>query len=377
MIDETTNLLDIVHELGPQFADRAPGHDGDDSFVAENFAELKQHRFFSAMVPNELGGSSVSHGEMCQILRELATYCPSTALTLSMHQHLVAAAVFNHRNGKPGRKLLEMVAAREPVLVSTGAKDWLSSNGVVVKDEGGFRVDARKVFASGSAIGDVMVTSAPYQDPDEGWQVLHFPLPFNTPGVRVDNTWRAMGMRGTGSNTVILEDVFVPEEAVVLRRPQSEYHGVWNVVLTVAMPLIMSVYVGIADAATAIVREKTAKRRDDANLPYLLGEMANAHATAELAHADMVATANDLDFEPAVENADRILIRKTIVTNAAEQTVSKAMEALGGPAFLRATGLERLFRDVHAARFHPLSEKKQQLFSGRLALGLDPIAAID
>jgi alkylation response protein AidB-like acyl-CoA dehydrogenase len=49
------------------------------------------------------------------------------------------------------------------------------------------------------------------------------------------------------------------------------------------------------------------------------------------------------------------------------------MEVVGGGAFFRSLGLERLLRDVHGALFHPLQEKRQHLFTGRLALGLDPV----
>ena len=47
------------------------------------------------------------------------------------------------------------------------------------------------------------------------------------------------------------------------------------------------------------------------------------------------------------------------------------MEVAGGAAFYRATGLERLFRDIQAARYHPLQEKAQLRYSGRFLLGLD------
>jgi hypothetical protein len=87
---------------------------------------------------------------MCVFLRQLAHYCPSTALALSMHQHLVAAAVYSDAHGRPGRKLLEQVAATEVVLVSTGANDWIESNGSAVRTDGGFLVSAPKPFASGS-----------------------------------------------------------------------------------------------------------------------------------------------------------------------------------------------------------------------------------
>jgi acyl-CoA dehydrogenase len=47
------------------------------------------------------------------------------------------------------------------------------------------------------------------------------------------------------------------------------------------------------------------------------------------------------------------------------------MEVAGGAGFYRALGLERLFRDVQGARYHPLQEKPQTVYTGRHALGVD------
>lgn len=367
----------LIEELGRGFARRAAEHDEGDAFVADNYRALKEHKVFSAVVPKELGGRGISHRQMSAALRTLARHCSSTALCLSMHQHLVAAQVWNHLHGKPGKALLEKVAASELILVSTGANDWLSSTGEVEKVEGGFRVTAKKLFASGSLSGSLLMTSAPYQDPKEGWQVLHFPVPFSAEGVRVEEDWRAMGMRGTGSHTVHLDGVFVAETAVGLRRPRGKFHPVWSVILTVAMPYIMSVYVGVAEAAAAIARERAKKKPRDGSLPTLLGELENHLTTAQLAVDGMVAIANDFEFEPVIENANAILVRKTVATRACLDTVEKAVEIAGGAAYFRSVGLERLLRDVHAGQFHPLPEKKQQQFTGRLALGLDPIAELE
>jgi alkylation response protein AidB-like acyl-CoA dehydrogenase len=200
-----------------------------------------------------------------------------------MHQHLVAATVYNHRQGRPGQKLLEQVAAAETVLVSTGANDWLESNGAVTRVGGGFRVSARKPFGSGSPKGGVLVTSAPFEDPDQGWQVLHFPVPFAAPGVSLADDWHALGMRATGSHTVVLDNVFVPNEAISLRRPRGRFHPAWNVILPMAVPLIMSVYASVAEAAAEIGRDLAKNRRSDPAAPYLLGELANHLTVVQLA----------------------------------------------------------------------------------------------
>jgi alkylation response protein AidB-like acyl-CoA dehydrogenase len=364
--------IQVVREVGPAFAARAAKHDAEDSFVAENFAVLKERKLFSAMVPADLGGGGASHGEMCETLRELGRHCSSTALTLAMHQHLIGFQRYNHEHGKPGRAVLEKVAAQQLLLISTGARDYLASGGRMEKVDGGFKVYSRKSFGSGSPSGDVLVTSAPYRDPAHGWQVLHFSVPFKSDGVRIEHDWKAMGMRGTGSHTVVLDGAFVGEEAIGLRRPRGSYHPVWSVILTQALPLIAAVYVGVAEAAGEIARAQAARRGDDALFHGQLGEVLNAVNTARVALESMVRLVNNFDFPATPELASEILSRKTIVARAAIDATTKALEAVGGAAYYRAAGLERLVRDAFAGQFHPLPERKQQVFSGRVALGLDP-----
>ena len=87
-------------------AARAAAHDANDSFVADNFADLKQRRVFSAGVPAELGGGGASHAELCALLREMAQACGSTALASAMHLHVVLAAAWrwlHERSAELGR----------------------------------------------------------------------------------------------------------------------------------------------------------------------------------------------------------------------------------------------------------------------------------
>src|SRR2546421_597022 len=76
---QRTDWVALAGEVGPDFAARAADHDETDAFVAENYAELKACRFFSAGVPAELGGGGASHRELCAMLRELGHHCGSTA----------------------------------------------------------------------------------------------------------------------------------------------------------------------------------------------------------------------------------------------------------------------------------------------------------
>ncbi|MGF1561072.1 MAG: acyl-CoA dehydrogenase family protein, partial [Geminicoccaceae bacterium] len=329
------DLDQILDDLGPLFASRAGAYDDNDRFAADNYADLIEYNIFSGLIPLEYGGGGATHDAMCQFLRRLAHHCPSTALALSMHQHLVAAAVANDRAGRPGRKLLDKVAESELVLVSTGANDWLESNGTAEPVEGGYLISAIKPFASGSPAGDLMVTSARLENDPDDVQVLHFPLSLRSEGVTFLDDWRTLGMRATGSQTIKLENVFVHEEAVVLKRPSGPFHPAFAVILTVALPLIMSAYLGTAEAAVAIARERAGKRGDDGIAPVLVGEMLNALTTAELATADMIRLANNFDFTPSAELASEVLIRKTLAANAVKQACDKALEVSGGAGFFR------------------------------------------
>jgi alkylation response protein AidB-like acyl-CoA dehydrogenase len=285
----------------------------------------------------------------------------------------VAAAVWRHKHGQPAEALLRKVAASELVLVSTGAGDWVESQGTVERAPGGYRVSAVKGFASGSPVGDLMITSAPYQDPERGWEVLVFPVPLSAAGVTVRNDWDAMGMRATGSNSIELKDVFVADDAITLRRPRGQWHPSWSVTITVAGPIYTAPYIGIAERAAVLAREAAARRGADPVVIQSLGEVGNALTVAQMAFREMIEIANNFDFMPKTEDADRMLIRKTIAANAAVATVNKAVEVAGGRALFRNAGIERLWRDVQAAPFHPLPEKRQLAFSGRVALGLAPV----
>ena len=63
------------------------------------------------------------------------------------------------------------------------------------------------------------------------------------------------------------------------------------------------------------------------------------------------------------------------MTEAIKRTADKALEATGGGGYFRASGLERILRDAQAAQFHPMQPKKQHRFTGRLAMGLDPVTS--
>ena len=97
--------------------------------------------------------------------------------------------------------------------------------------------------------------------------------------------------------------------------------------------------------------------------------MENELATARMALRQMIDAA--ASGRLGGETTNEVLIGRAVAGPAAIRTVEVAMEVAAGAGFYRDLGLERLFRDVQGARYHPLRGSAQLIYAGRVALGLD------
>jgi len=361
--------VSLMDTLGRDFETRAAEHDRDDSFVAENYAVLREQGAFAAGVPSELGGGGATHRELCQMVGALARSCGSTGLAFSMHTHLVGAMAYSWRAGnKAPEGILKRVAAENLILVSSGGSDWLMGSGTLEKVEGGYRMSGRKIFGSGVPSGDLLMTTGVFADPQNGPTVFHFPLSLKADGVTILDTWRTLGMRGTGSHDIQLENVFLPDAAMQgVKRPVGQWHPFMHLVVLVALPIFYAAYLGVAEKAREIALGLAARRKQDPLVALTAGELENQIVTARLAHDSMMSLTESA--KPGSETTSAVMCRRTIFVNAVTRAGEKALELGGGAAFYRASGLERCFRDLQGARFHPIPEKAQTELTGRLLLG--------
>ncbi|MCV3240213.1 acyl-CoA dehydrogenase family protein [Mesorhizobium sp. ZC-5] len=375
---ETAEIQDIVtaaRRLGADFAERATEADEHDQFVAENYKALKQAGLVAAGVPKELGGSGADVAELANMLRELAHHCGSTALAFSMHTHQVAIPAWRWRHQKVTavEPLLRRVAGEGLVLLSSGGSDWIAGSGKAVKVDGGYRVSARKVFTSGAEAGDILMTGAVVQSEGEPDAVIHFPVPMKAPEVKIIDTWRTLGMRGTGSNDVLIEGLFVPDASVAVSRKSGEWHPLFHIIATIAFPLVYAAYLGVAESARDIAIGLAKQKRQTPYATELAGRMDTTLRTAQLAHRWMIEIVER--NAPSAETINEVMIGRSLVAENAIRTVELAMELAGGAGFYRSNGLERRFRDIQGARFHPLQAGPQAHYAGAMALGL-PVANI-
>lgn len=357
-----------ARHLVPHLAAGAAEADEQDRFVAGNYDLLKQAGLVEAGVPTELGGGGAEIRELAEMLRMLAQGCSSTALAFSMHTHQVAVPAWRWRHQKLAamEPLLKRIASERIILLSSGGSDWLPGSGTAERVEGGYRITARKVFSSGAPLGDLLMTGAVLEE-DGARHVLHFGVNMKAPEVKVLDTWRALGMRGTGSHDVAIEGLFIPDAAVALKRKAGVWHPLFHVIATIAFPLVYAVYLGVAEHARDIAVKVAQARTPTEDILHLAGRMDTALRAARLAHDWMLCAAER--NAPSAESINDVMTGKALVTEHAIRTVELAMELAGGAAFHRRTGLERLFRDIQGARYHPLQAGPQARYAGAMALG--------
>ena len=372
--DETVGIREKAEALLPVLEAGAAEADDHDRFVAENYARLRAAGLVEAGVPRELGGGGAEVAELAEMLRILAHGCSSTALAFAMHTHQVAIPAWRwrHRQVAAMEPLLRRIAAERLVLLSSGGSDWIGGSGEARRVEGGYRITARKVFTSGAEAGDILMTGAILEEDGER-SVLHFGAPMKAPEVRIEQTWRTLGMRGTGSNDVVIEDLFVADAAVPLKRKAGEWHPLFQIIATIAFPLIYGVYLGVAESARDIAVGLARKRPPSPHALALAGRMETALRAAQIAHGAMLAEVARND--PSERSVNEVMIGRTLVGENAIRAVELAMELAGGAGFYRAAGLERRFRDVQGARYHPLQAGPQAQYAGAMALG-QPVATI-
>jgi indole-3-acetate monooxygenase len=362
--------VEIAQELGKIFAKRAEENTDEDRFVAENFAALKAAGLVEAGVPRELGGGGADVDQLAAMLRVLGHACGSTGLAFSMHTHQVAIPAWRwvHQKAMPVEPLLKRIAAERIFLLSSGGSDWIGGSGKAEKVEGGYRINARKVFTSGAPTGDLLMTGAILEEEGQPPMVLHFGIPMNSPHVKVLDNWRTLGMRGTGSHDVLIEGHVVPETAVAVKRKAGEWHPIFQIIATIAFPLVYSVYLGVAEKGRDLAIGLAKKKQPGRHAVELAGRMETELAGARMAQEAMLAVVR-LNA-PSAETINQVMIARQLVARHAIAAVEYAMELAGGAGFYRAAGLERQFRDIQGARYHPLTAGPQAEYAGAMALGL-------
>jgi alkylation response protein AidB-like acyl-CoA dehydrogenase len=358
------------------FAPRADRHDRDASFPFDDYADLRAAEFLGLCVPERYGGLGADYETYCLVAEQLAQGNASTALTFNMHcltmlmmgpiaDDMTMSVLMRERHE-------QLRAARFREVVAEGAfygqphsepvEEGETDAGLGVggrrfgttarKVDGGYVVEGRKFFVSLAGCAPYYATPA-IRVGDEPWieRTLYLRVSKDAPGVSFAGDWDPMGMRATVSRDMLLQNVFVPDNAEVL--PPGLFGAMYN-----AFPHLFlsfsATFLGLMQAAY------------DGALAYLTGRMpgapiahaevaAKGHAVAEMlvalesARAIFYRAISEAQVDPPPEAVQRARAAHVTVQRAVVAVTQEAIRVCGGRAFLKRYPLERYARDARAA----------------------------
>lgn len=385
---EHQQIREVSRGLAADFATRTAQHDRDASLPVENYAALKREGFYGLSVPKELGGWGAGFLGWTIAAEELAQGCPTTALTFNMH--VAAVEVFMDDPTVPlatkehvaalvtHDKKLIAAAISEPGTSSLLVSSTFVPAVQVRRVAGGYALRGRKAFLSMIEGCDyAAVLAHPEEDPNPLASMLLL-MPHPAPGQRIEEVWDTLGMRGTRSNTLVLEDCFVPEENLCLKT--DNFFTLLDEAPTWGMGFSYTpVYLGVGVAAYRQACE-TLKQRVPRGFvqplsyhPDIRRRVAEMSVELEAARLLMYHAAWRFDTEGMTPATVTALLRaKYFVDEAVARITRSALTACGAHALFKTSPLERLFRDGASAPIMPPSSDFCLGGIAMMELGLDP-----
>ena len=352
-------LVELVADLGPAFAERAPHCDRDARFPHENYADLREAGLLGLCVPTTYGGLGADFATYGLVSEELGRYCGSTALTFNMHTAtmLLCGQIADDLEMSTGERATheQRRAAMYDGVVSEGhihAQPFSEGNApgatagvttLAVPVDGGWRLSGRKIFASLSSAADRhnVICVAP-DDPT----IRFMSVPTDSEGLSFTGDWDPLGMRGTVSLTLLLDDVFVPADAELL--PPGVFDQVahrWpHFYLTLSFT-----YLGIMRAVMDFTEDYLAgrigpgSRRENPQKQAGWAEMQVSYERARALARTVLAEAG---VDPSPEQVRRAWASMVSTMETAPELASLAVRVCGGRSLLRPHPLERLYRDA-------------------------------
>jgi alkylation response protein AidB-like acyl-CoA dehydrogenase len=384
---EQRPLITIAEELSKAFASRAEALDAQGDFPTENVELFKNSDLQSMAFPRHLGGRDASMLDVTQVLRILASGCPSTALIFNMHFALSGQLAHMARIEPDGvwkDWIARIVSGR--LLLGGALSESGSWNAVMFPNataervDGGYRVNANRSFCTGSSALDLIQGTALETLPDGSQRSIYFLFEPGQEGVAFKDDWDTMGMRGSHSQGVRLTDTFIPDSSVlyIYGYGALDLSQIWLSFLAWSFIGFAAVYAGIGIAARDLAVGTVGGR---SRLPgtHPLSHKSTIQmrvAQADILNATMTSIREDVAKRYPIEAfitpmtiMDTAIAKYVCVTGAPE-VVDHAMGIVGGQSYFKKMPLERMLRDVRAGPFHPFSADDTLELLGKFGFGI-------
>lgn len=377
--ERQADLIALADDLAAIAAVQAPAHDRDNTFPFETFAELKSRGYLALTVPEEFGGRGVTPLELALAQERLARGNGSVALGATMHLVVVAGLADGRAWPAPllERFFREVVergatinsAASEPELGSPSRGGMYATR--AVRDGNGWRINGRKSWTTLSPLLDYTIVLLSEETPEGDLIRGNFLVPMDSPGVRIEDTWDNLGMRASGSNDVVYDNVFVADD---LRLPPSTEAP--NTTVSRWSLTSSAVYLGIASAARDFIVDYANNRQPAgmptpiAQLPAVQQKLARIDVLLYSARSTLYTTLETWDAFPErrAEIGWTFAAAKHLITNNAIEITDLAMRIAGAAGQFRSYPLERYFRDVRSGLGNPPIDDIALSIVGRAAV---------
>ncbi|HLH68931.1 MAG TPA: acyl-CoA dehydrogenase family protein [Candidatus Dormibacteraeota bacterium] len=376
--DRAGEILRAVRDLAPSIAARASEIEAGRSLPVDLFEELKAIGLFRMLVPRSHGGDQVGLLASMEILETLAAADGSTGWTtmIGVESPQILSLL--------PRETYDAIYADGPDVTVGGS---FAPAGQAWVEDGGYRVSGRWPFASGCERWDwlfanctIVENGQPRLEASGEAATRAVLLPRQE--VRIEDTWKVLGLRGTGSHHIVIEDLFVPEE-----RTFDIFDGRPCVAGVARYPIldfcfhITSVAVGIAQAAldevvrAARSRQRTSMRSTLARVPlvqYRLGRAetslraARAYLRAEAARVTAATERDDFDL---IAEVARVYANDAWVAQLCAQVVDTCYTVNGSASISDGSTLQRCLRDIHTITQHSSLNESAITRAGAALLG--------
>jgi 3-hydroxy-9,10-secoandrosta-1,3,5(10)-triene-9,17-dione monooxygenase len=378
--------LQRTRALLPALRERAPHIEHLRRLPDETFKEFQEAGLFRALQPKRYGGYELDPGVFFQAGIDIGTVCGSSAWILTVvGVHNWQLALF------PPQAQEDVWHEDSSVQISSA----LAPTGTVERVDGGFRLRGRWSFSSGCdfcqwvVLGGIVPPTQESQPPD----LRSFLVPRGD--YTIDDNWHVIGLCGTGSKDIVVEDAFVPEyrthsylDAFYLRNPGTAVNTapLYRLPFGIVFPYaLVAPAIGVALGALQGFREHTRTRvspRDKSMVaedPFIQFRLADAAAEVDAAHDRLLHNFEAMmrlaraEQEIPLESRARYRWDAAKATTWCVQAVDRLFEASGGRAIFLQNPIQRAWRDVHAIRAHAGNNPdKAALIFGRSEFGLPP-----
>ncbi len=382
-------LVALAETLAEDLRQAAAAHDRRGTFAHESLAALQERGFLGAPVPEHLGGLGVlSVHDLVVASSRLARGDAALAIGVNMHLAFVISLVRRWRQADAegnARRIAAFAASLEQVTrghlvyaaaISEPAQDLTRPSTIATRTDDGWTISGHKVFCTMSPAADLLYVSVTFADDAGGERFGYALVPTDAEGLVVHDDWDALGMRASGSNSVTLDGVRVPREALRGGFPIGSTADYVERNLDAGL-LHAAAALGVAEDANAYATGRIPAGGRDARTDALAAENA-VDLSACRGILGRAASLLDEHFAPGW-TADPLLLfaetqgAKTFVGEAAVRVVDRALALSGGVGYLNGSTLARAYRDVRATAFmHPLGTNRAYSYLADVALGVTP-----